>query len=102
MRSRRFRPMRRMIAYLRAKRVLRVIVEYRCECTVEVDERPRRMDLSGLDESERAEWARFMAMIESDERQKLLNEPHFFRFTVLKDKVKYPLIDGSDHEPSAA
>ena len=102
MRSRRFRPWRRFVAYLRAKRALWVTVEYEYVCVpprIEIDPRPRRPDLTDLDEAERADWARFMEMMESGTSE-LLREPHLSRFVSVRQKVKWVLIDepGGGHE----
>src|SRR3712207_2535459 len=101
MRNRRFRPWRRLVAYLRAKRVLRVTVEYEYVCVpqpVEIDPRLRRHDLTGLDEAERADWGRFMQMT----NEQLVQEPDFSRFLAVKDKVRWVLIDPDEESPEAS
>jgi hypothetical protein len=84
--------------------VLRVTTEYEYVCTpgpVEIDPRPRRADLTDRDEAERADWARFMEMIESGAKEQLLQEPNFSRFMAVKDKVKWVLIEESTGESAA-
>ena len=93
-----------MIAYLRAKRVLRVTATYTCEADpieVEVDTRPRHPDLSDLDEADLADWARFMEMIESGATKQFLHEPHYSRFLAVSRKVKWVLIEEADGDTAA-
>ena len=103
MRRRRFRPWRRLIAYLRAKRVLCTTIEYvAVPGPIEVDTRLMRPDLTDLDEAERADWVRFMEMVESGAREQLAREPNLSRFVAVKDKVKWVLVDEPDGGPAAA